>query len=64
VAGAVSWWSHVRHQRLVRVLEQQQALERERTRIAQDIHDDLGASLTRIAMLSQSALDKTRPPTR
>ena len=30
-------------------------LERERARIAQDIHDDLGASLTRIGMLSQSA---------
>lgn len=60
VAGVVSWLSHIRHQRLVRRLEQQQALERERTRIAQDIHDDLGASLTRIAMLSQSALDKTQ----
>ena len=35
-------------------LEQQRALERERARIAQDINDDLGASLTRIAMLSQS----------
>ena len=60
VAGAALWLSHVRHQRLIRLLEQQQALERERTRIAQDIHDDLGASLTRIAMLSQSALDKTQ----
>ncbi len=28
---------------------------RERTRIAKDIHDDLGASLTRISMISQSA---------
>ncbi len=36
-------------------LERQRALERERTRIARDIHDDLGASLTRITMLSQSA---------
>jgi signal transduction histidine kinase len=36
-------------------LERQQALERERARIAQDIHDDLGASLTRIIFLSQSA---------
>jgi signal transduction histidine kinase/ligand-binding sensor domain-containing protein len=35
-------------------LERQQALERERTRIARDIHDDLGASLTRITMLGQS----------
>ena len=38
-------------------------LERERARIAQDIHDDLGASLTRIGMLSQSvAGDLDDPP--
>jgi signal transduction histidine kinase/ligand-binding sensor domain-containing protein len=36
-------------------LERVQAIERERARIAKDIHDDLGASLTRITMLSQSA---------
>lgn len=58
VAGSVFWVSQVRHRRELRALEQQRALERERTRIAQDIHDDLGASLTRITMLSQSALDK------
>jgi len=33
----------------------ERALEQERARIAQDIHDDLGASLTRIGMLSQTA---------
>ena len=35
-------------------MERQRALERERARIARDIHDDLGASLTRITLLSQS----------
>ena len=40
---------HVKMERL----ERQHALERERSRIAQDIHDDLGASLTQIALLSQ-----------
>lgn len=34
-------------------------IERERVRIAQDIHDDLGASLTRIGMLSQTAQETT-----
>ncbi|MBU6400102.1 MAG: hypothetical protein KGS61_07270 [Verrucomicrobia bacterium] len=36
-------------------LEQRAALERERSRIARDIHDDLGAHLTQIAILSEVA---------
>jgi signal transduction histidine kinase/ligand-binding sensor domain-containing protein len=36
-------------------LEKARAVERERARIARDIHDDLGASLTRISLLSQTA---------
>jgi ligand-binding sensor domain-containing protein len=36
-------------------IERQSVIERERARIARDIHDDLGASLTRITMLSDSA---------
>jgi signal transduction histidine kinase len=41
--------SHLRLERL----ERQHALERERSRIAQDIHDEVGASLTQIAFLSE-----------
>jgi signal transduction histidine kinase/ligand-binding sensor domain-containing protein len=41
-------------------LEQQQALAKERTRIARDIHDDLGAGLTQIVF--QSALARREPP--
>jgi signal transduction histidine kinase/ligand-binding sensor domain-containing protein len=44
-----------RHRRKVERIRREHELERERARIAQDIHDDLGASLTRIGMLSQSA---------
>jgi signal transduction histidine kinase/ligand-binding sensor domain-containing protein len=55
VAGIVIFATRRRLERKLERLEQQRALERERARIAKDIHDDLGASLTRISMLSQSA---------
>ncbi|MEI6075261.1 MAG: ATP-binding protein [Verrucomicrobiota bacterium] len=37
-----------------------QALEKERTRIARDLHDDLGSSLTEVSMLAESGRD--HPP--
>ncbi len=47
----------------MRRLEQEHALERERTRIARDMHDELGASLTRIALMSDLAAgDAHLPP--
>ncbi len=49
------------HRKLVlqrRLLEEQQAIEKERTRIATDMHDDLGAGLSRIKFLSQSLVNK------
>jgi signal transduction histidine kinase/ligand-binding sensor domain-containing protein len=39
----------------LRRLEQEHALERERTRIARDLHDEMGAKLCRISFLSEHA---------
>jgi signal transduction histidine kinase len=37
------------------ILEKEQAVEKERNRIARDMHDDLGSGLTKIAILSEVA---------
>ncbi|MFL5808418.1 MAG: ATP-binding protein, partial [Flavisolibacter sp.] len=45
------------HQKLLihkSILERKQAVEKERTRIATDMHDDLGAGLSRIKFLSET----------
>jgi signal transduction histidine kinase len=56
VIAAVRYGSYRRLRAKLKALEQQVALDRERTRIARDIHDDLGGSLTQIALLSDRAL--------
>lgn len=43
-------------------LEQQSALYKERVRIAQDIHDDLGASLTQISFMGELARQDSATP--
>jgi signal transduction histidine kinase len=48
-------WANRRWQLKLERLEQQQAVERDRTRIARDIHDDLGAGLTQITLLCELA---------
>lgn len=62
IVGSVLAVTRRRMRRKIEVLHRQQAIERERSRIAKDIHDHLGANLTRISLLSQSAhggLDNT-----
>jgi len=44
-----------KYRRTLALLEQQHAIERDRTRIAKDIHDDIGAGLTQITLLSELA---------
>jgi signal transduction histidine kinase/ligand-binding sensor domain-containing protein len=56
VVGGGAWYgTRRRMRRKLERVERHRALERERARIAKDIHDDLGASLTRINLMSQSA---------
>jgi signal transduction histidine kinase len=51
-----------RVRRRLRLLEQQLTLDRERARIAKDMHDSLGANLTRIALLSERSREDASAP--
>lgn len=44
-----------KYRRKLALLEQQHAIERDRARIAKDIHDDIGAGLTQITLLTELA---------
>ena len=55
VIAIVRYVSFRRLQKQLRVLEAQASLQKERARIAKDIHDDLGANLTQIAFLGELA---------
>jgi ligand-binding sensor domain-containing protein/signal transduction histidine kinase len=55
VAGAVLVVEKRKSQRRLQRLEEEKTLEKERTRIAQDLHDDMGAKLCRISYLAEDA---------
>ena len=62
VGGTVRLIERQKARARLKRLEQERALERERTRIAQDLHDEMGAKLCRISFLSEHARrDSTNP---
>lgn len=50
----------IRYRNKLRELEQQNAINKERLRISKDMHDEIGASLTRISILSELARNRTK----
>ena len=59
-AGRYLVWHNMR--RVMMRLKNEQALEQERLRIAHDIHDDLGARVTQISLMSAMAQNNTSFP--
>ena len=58
----VRYLSYRRLRERMQQLQHQAALDRERARIARDMHDTLGASLTQINLLGALASHETTPP--
>ncbi|MBI5215545.1 MAG: hypothetical protein HY960_07305 [Ignavibacteriae bacterium] len=55
VGGTIRFFEMRKVRRRVEFLEREREMERERARISQDMHDEIGASLTQIAILSEIA---------
>jgi signal transduction histidine kinase len=51
-----------RYQEKIKEMERQNAIEKERLRISRDMHDEVGASLTRINILSELAKKEQNKP--
>jgi signal transduction histidine kinase/ligand-binding sensor domain-containing protein len=65
LAGMSGWIARTVSQRRLKArlrrLEQEHALEKERARIARDLHDDLGASLTEVGLLADRLVNTPSP---
>ncbi|HWI56750.1 MAG TPA: sensor histidine kinase, partial [Bacillota bacterium] len=62
IIGSVHYVSTQKLQRELALMRQHEALEKERARIARDLHDQLGANLTQVALLGELAeSDKDLP---
>jgi len=61
IAATVRWLEKRKARARMKKLELAHAMEAERTRIAQDIHDDIGAGLTEIGLTSELIEDQSLP---
>lgn len=62
VGGTIRYVEVRKLKRRIEQLEHERALERERTRISQDMHDEVGARLTEIGILSELAKEGVNDP--
>jgi signal transduction histidine kinase len=62
IGGGIRYVEMRKLKRRIELLEQERALERERTRISQDMHDEIGAGLTEIGILSELAKRNIQSP--
>ena len=62
IIGAIRYFVWHRMRREMVRLKEQRALEQERLRIAHDIHDDLGARITQISLVSAMSQENTAFP--
>ena len=58
----INRWSHRLLMLKAESLEQKQAMEKERRRIAKNLHDDLGANLTALGLFAETIGQKTNSP--
>jgi len=62
LAGTIYLISTAKLKRQLRALHQKELIEKERARIARDLHDQLGANLTQVTLLGEMAeIDKDLP---
>lgn len=62
VGGSIRYVEMRKLKRRIELLEQERAVERERVRISEDMHDEVGASLTEIAILSELVKKNIQKP--